>query len=145
MAAAWPAVVATGWVLPAEKRVRSVVVTCWLRVATWPSQVYGAVWVAPQSGIGVRGPVKSPGLVGWVMIPAAMFTPPPLTWQVAQDCPGLDRVVDSKSRLPSSTSAPCDVAADAVWTALRSSVPVSHSGPDGRNDRPAGTICHALF
>src|SRR2546429_5091789 len=70
--------------------------------------------------MGVRGPVKSPGLVGWVMMPAAMLTPPPLGWQVAQDWPALERVVDSKSRLPSSTSTAWEVAADAVCTALRS-------------------------
>src|SRR2546426_6145443 len=88
--------------------------------------------------MGVRGPVKSPGLVGWVMMPAAMLTPPPLGWQVAQDWPALDRVVDSKSRLPSSTSTAWEVAADAVCTALRSwdILAVERPGSPWGSDRP---------
>src|SRR5436853_5166199 len=88
--------------------------------------------------MGVRGPVKSPALVGWVMMPAAMFTPPPLGWQVAQDWPALDSVVDSKSLLPSSTSTAWDVAADAVCTALRSwdILAVDRPGSPWGSDRP---------
>src|SRR5438477_2415188 len=69
--------------------------------------------------IGVRGPVKSPALVGWLMMPTDMLTPPPFTWQVEQESPFLPRVFDSKICWPWAASWAWLTLALACCTALR--------------------------
>src|SRR5438067_10987167 len=82
-----------------------------------PVQVYGAVRATPHSWIGSRGPVKSPGLAGWTMVPIFGLTPPPPTWQVPHDSPGRPNAVEKNSTRPLAASSAWDACAPAAGTA----------------------------
>src|SRR5437867_4640285 len=94
-------------------------VVCCSSVAVLPSHRYGAVRPTPHSWIGSRGPVKSPALVGWWIVPTWAFTPPPLMWQVPQDSPAFATDVEKNSWRPRATRSAWDTWAVTCAAAFR--------------------------